>query len=327
MASRRRLPALGWIHELSGSGMDETPTNPKKIISGKMLFSGLGVFLLVIALLSWYLHSRKYVWTNDAYLDGYQIQISADIEARIIELFVDEGDSVQTGQLLCQLDESIYNSKKEDALTNVALLRESVKLQKIEMEKLRDIYQVARQEFENQIISYIAFDKIEKDYHYSLANYKVAEANLVNGIAKLGVIEELLRHTKIYAPRDGAISKRWIVAGDVAQIGQPLFNLTDVKNIWVTANLEETKVGHLQPGDPVDIHIDAYPDRTFTGSVFVVRAAAASQFSLIPPDNATGNFTKVVQRVPIKILLSVPQSKEPLYLYPGMSAEIHVKVR
>ncbi len=307
--------------------MDETPTSPKKKNSWKILLVGVGVFLLILFGISWYLHARQYVYTNDAYLDGYQIQISADIEARIIELFVDEGDLVQSGQLLCQLDESIYNSQKEDAATHVALLQETVKLQKIEMEKLRDIYMVARQEFENQIISYIDFDKIEKDYHYAIANYKVAEANLVNGMAKLGVIEELLRHTKIYAPRDGAIAKRWVVAGDVAQIGEPLFNMTDLQNIWVTANLEETKVGYLQPGDRVDIHIDAYPDRHFTGSVFVVRAAAASQFSLIPPDNATGNFTKVVQRVPVKILLDVPKSKEPLYLYPGMSAEIHVKVR
>lgn len=307
--------------------MDETPTNPKKMFSWKMLLSGLGVFLIVLVAIGWYMHARKYVWTNDAFLDGYQIQISADIEARIIELYVDEGDIVQQGQLLCQLDESIYNSQKEDALTNVALLQENVKLQKIEMEKLRDIYIVAKQEYENQIISYIDFDKIEKDFHFSMANYKVAEASLANGIAKLGVIEELLRHTKIYAPRDGAISKRWVVAGDVAQIGQPLFGLTDIKNIWVTANLEEGKVENLQPGDPVEIHVDAYPDRTFTGSVFVVRAAAASQFSLIPPDNATGNFTKVVQRVPVKIWLNVPQSKEPLYLYPGMSAEIYVKVR
>lgn len=273
------------------------------------------------------MHERKYVYTNDAYLDGYQIQISADIEARIIKLYVDEGDYVTAGELLCQLDESIYNSKKEDAATQVALLEENVKLQRITMEKLHDIYVVAQQEFANQIISYIDFDKIEKDYHFAIANLKVAEASLINGIAKLGVIEELLRHTHIYAPRDGAIAKRWVVAGDVAQIGQPLFGLTDVKNIWVTANLEETKVGPLQSGDPVEIHIDAYPDRTFTGSIFMVRASAASQFSLIPPDNATGNFTKVVQRVPVKILLDIPQSREPLYLYPGMSAEIYVKVR
>ncbi len=306
--------------------MEEGSQKPKKI-SWKTLLIGLGGLLLLLAGVVWYFHAKQYVWTNDAYLDGYQISISSDVEARIITLYVDEGDFVKEGELLCQLDESIFNSQREDAATNVALLQETVKLQKIEMEKLRDIYRVARQEFENQIISYIEFDKIEKDYHYSLANYKVAEATLANGIAKLGVIEELLRHTKVYAPRDGAIAKRWVVAGDVVQIGQPLFGLTDVKNIWVTANLEETKVEYLKSGDRVDIHIDAYPDRNFTGSIYVVRASAASQFSLIPPDNATGNFTKVVQRVPVKILLDIPQTKDPLYLYPGMSAEIHVKIR
>lgn len=307
--------------------MSEPSDNPKNIISWKMLLAGLIGGLAILVGIGWYLNARQYVHTNDAYLDGYQIQISADIEARIIKLYVDEGDFVQTGQLLCQLDESIYNSQKEDAMSHVVFLEENVKLQKIEMDKLHDIYLVARQEFKNQIISYIEFDKIEKDYHFAIANFKVAEAGLVNGIAKLGVIEELLRHTKIFAPRDGSIAKRWVVAGDIASIGKPLFNLTDVTNIWITAHLEETKVARLQPGDPVNIHIDAYPDRYFTGSVFVVRAAAASQFSLIPPDNATGNFTKVVQRVPVKILLDIPKSKAPLYLYPGMSAEIHVKIR
>lgn len=136
-----------------------------------------------------------------------------------------------------------------------------------------------------------------------------------------------MRHTKIYAPRAGSIAKRWVVAGDVAKIGTPLFTLTDTQNIWITANLEETKLENIRSGDPVKIHIDAYPDKTFSGSVFVVRASAAAQFSLFPPDNATGNFTKVVQRVPIKIWLDIPKTKEALYLYPGMSAEISVKVK
>lgn len=307
--------------------MTETPDQPKKSNSWKWLLGGLGVFLILAFATVWYVHKREYVWTNDAYLDGYQIQISADIEARIIQLFVDEGDVVKQGQILCQLDESILNSQKEDALTNVALLEQTLKLQRIEMEKLRDIYRVAAQEYENEIISYINFDKIEKDFHLTQAAYGVAEANLTNGIAKLGVIEELLQHTHIYAPRDGAISKRWVVAGDVAKIGEPLFSLTDVVNIWVTANLEETKVGRIQPGDEVQIHIDAYPDREFTGRVFEVLASAASKFSLIPPDNATGNFTKVVQRVPVKILLDIPKTSPPLYLYPGMSTEIYVSVK
>lgn len=302
----------------------ETPENPKKF-SWKLLFIGLGVFLLLAAGGAWYIYSKRFVWTNDAYIDGYQISISSDIEARIIQLFVDEGDFVKEGQLLCQLDESILNSQRQDAATQVLYLNEAVKLQKIEMEKRRDIYQVARNEFQNQIISYIDFDKIEKDFHFAEAQYKVAEANLKNGIAKLGVIDELLHHTKVFAPRNGSIAKRWVVAGDVAKIGQPLFVLTDVENIWLTANLEETKIQHLRPGDPVDIHIDAYPDRKFKGAIYVVRASSAGQFSLIPPDNATGNFTKVVQRVPVKILLDVPETAPPLYLYPGMSAEITVQ--
>lgn len=288
---------------------------------------GLGVALLLIGGSFWYYHHSRYVWTNDAYLDGYQITISADINARLITLYVDEGDVVHEGDLLCQLDESIFNSQKMEAETLVLLLKQQVESQKIQMEKLHDIYVVAKQEYANDIISYIDFDKIEKDYRLSESQYKASVANLDNGIAKLGVIEELLRHTKVYAPRDGAIAKRWVVAGDAVQFGQPLFSLTDTKNIWVTAHFEETKLQHVLPGDPVHIHVDAYPEYSFSGQVFVVRASAASRFSLIPPDNATGNFTKVVQRVPVKILLNTTQAQKHLYLYPGMSVEVDIQTR
>ena len=290
----------------------------------------VGIFslLLFVSLSSvWLYRHRNFVWTNDAYLDGYQISISSDINARLITLYVDEGDLVHEGQLLCQLDETIYNSQKLDAETAVLLLAQQVALKAIQVEKLRDIYTVALNEYKNEIISFIDFDKIEKDFLLSEAEYKVAVASHTNGIAKLGVIEELLRHTKVYAPRDGSIAKRWVVAGDAVQFGQPLFMLTDTQNIWITANFEETKVENVSPGDFVKVHIDAYPDRTFSGSVFVVRSSAASQFALIPPNNATGNFTKVVQRVPVKILLDVPTSKTPLYLYPGMSVEVDIKIR
>lgn len=289
---------------------------------------GIIAILALIPIFGFWFHNKHhFVWTNDAYLDGYQISISADINARLITLFVDEGDSVKEGQLLCQLDESIYNSQKAEAQTAIALLQEEIKLKEIQVQKLYDIYVVAKNEYENQIISFIDFDKIEKDYLITLAALNVAKANLDNGIAKLGVIEELLAHTKVYAPRDGSIAKRWVVAGDAVQFGQPLFLLTDTKNIWVTANFEETKIENVHSGDFVSVHVDAYPDITFTGKVFKVRATAASQFALIPPNNATGNFTKVVQRVPIKILLDQETNGHNLYLYPGMSVEVDIKVR
>lgn len=287
-----------------------------------MLLIGLGVFLFALFGIGWYLHDRTRVWTNDAYLDGYQVQISSDIEARIINLLVDEGDSVTKGQLLCQLDQSILNSKKQDAKTLVELSEKTVSLQRVQVEKLHDIFIVAQKEYANQIISFIDFDKIEKDYLYAIANLKVAQAKLANAIAKLGVIEELLRHTHIFAPCNGSIGKRWATSGDVALVSEPIFNLTDTQNIWVNANLEETKVAKVQPGDRVKILVDAYPDKTFYGKVFKVRASAASRFSLIPPNNATGNFTKIVQRVPVKILMDPPN--ENLYLYPGMSVEVTI---
>ncbi|HSX14049.1 MAG TPA: HlyD family secretion protein [Chlamydiales bacterium] len=290
-----------------------------------LLIVGLILVILLIAL--WMRHDRGYAWTNDAYLDGYQISISADINARITQLFVDEGDLVKNGQLLCQLDESIYQSQRAEAVSAIHLLEQQIALKEVAMKKMEDVYKVAQDEYQNQIISFIDYDKIEKDYQIAQAEYKVAQANQANGVAKLGVIEENLRHTKIYAPRDGAIAKRWVVAGDAVQFGQPLFSLTDTKDIWVTANFEETKLQHVNPGDPVRVHIDAYPGRAFDGTVFTVLASAASQFALIPPNNATGNFTKVVQRVPVKILLTVPNSKKPMYLYPGMSAEVDIKLR
>jgi membrane fusion protein (multidrug efflux system) len=287
-----------------------------------------GTLLLIIPIFGfWYAHHRQYVWTNDAYLDGFQTVISADINARLMDLYVLEGDVVKKGQLLCQLDESIFLSQREDALTAVRLLEEKVRLRGIKVEKLHDIYVVALQEYENEIISYIAFDKIEKDYRLAEAEYKVAKADLENGIAKLGVIEELLRHTKVYAPHDGAIAKRWVVSGDAVQFGQPLLSLTDTSNIWILANYEETKLERVRPGDEVKVHVDCYPDREFTGKVFHVMASAASKFALIPPNTATGNFTKVVQRIPVKILLDIPKTEPSLYLYPGMSVETDIKVR
>jgi membrane fusion protein (multidrug efflux system) len=287
---------------------------------------GAVVLLFAGALLgAWFFSERRIVWTNDAYLDGYQISISSDLQARLIQLFVDEGDRVTEGQLLCQLDESILNSQKCAAQTRVAFLKKSLALEQIKRDKQKDIFEVAKQEYASQIISSLDFEIVEKDTQAAEMNCKVAAAALANGVAELGMVEELLVHTHVYAPRNGVIAKRWVVAGDVVQISQPLFSLTDIDHIWVTANLEETKVQHLRGGEKVRIHIDAYPGRTFWGTVYVVRAAAASQFSLIPPDTATGNFTKVVQRLPVKIWID--EIPSDLYLYPGLSTEVSIHIR
>ena len=131
---------------------------------------------------------------------------------------------------------------------------------------------------------------------------------------------------------DGVVAKRWVLSGDVVSPGQPIFTIYDLKNIWVTADLEETKLAPIHIGDTVSISVDSYPDQKFSGQVFQIGSNTASQFSLIPPSNASGNFTKVTQRVPIKISIKPvvtndqPDPDKSIKLLPGMSVEIKIKV-
>ena len=149
-------------------------------------------------------------------------------------------------------------------------------------------------------------------------------------VAQLGIIDTQLKNTVISSPMSGMVSKRWALVGDVVQAGQPIFSVYDLKNIWVTANLEETSLAALRSSGKVEITVDSYPDVKFSGKVFQIGSNTASQFSLIPPNNASGNFTKITQRVPVKISIEQNASGNPqqrVDLLPGMSVEIKVKVQ
>jgi membrane fusion protein (multidrug efflux system) len=115
------------------------------------------------------------------------------------------------------------------------------------------------------------------------------------------VIDTQLKNTKLYAPADGIVAKRWLLPGDVVQPSQSIFTLTLSKKLWVVAFLEETKISDVHNGQNVRFTIDAFPDERFYGKVFLVGSSTASVFSLIPANNAAGNFTKVTQRIPIRI--------------------------
>lgn len=107
-------------------------------------------------------------------------------------------------------------------------------------------------------------------------------------------------------PMNGVVSKRWVMEGDVVQPGQAIFSIFDLQHVWITANLEETRVAALYEDCPVNIKVDAYPHQEFSGKVIRLGSNTAAQFSLIPPNNASGNFTKITQRVPVKISIDQP---------------------
>jgi membrane fusion protein (multidrug efflux system) len=132
-----------------------------------------------------------------------------------------------------------------------------------------------------------------------------------------------LSHTTITAPADGLIVRRTMNAGEQVAPGQAVFSLVKTDKLWINAYVEETQIRRVRVGEPVEVHIDAFPKETFKGHVSFVNAVTGAQFSLMPANNASGNFTKTVQRIPVKIAVEDPQHR----LAPGMSAVIDIDAR
>jgi membrane fusion protein (multidrug efflux system) len=135
-----------------------------------------------------------------------------------------------------------------------------------------------------------------------------------------------LSYTKIHAPAAGHITKKNVEPGVFVQVGQSLMAIVPPK-IWVTANFKETQLTHMRPGQPATVSVDAYPNQTFHGHVDSIQRGTGARFSLLPPENATGNFVKVVQRVPVKIVFDRPEELAKYLLVPGMSVVPEVSVK
>jgi membrane fusion protein, multidrug efflux system len=156
-------------------------------------------------------------------------------------------------------------------------------------------------------------------------NIQIAEAGVQAAAAQLEQARLNLGYTVIHASVDGRITNKTVAVGNYVQVGQALTALVPDR-VWVTANFKETEIGAMKVGDPVDIYVDAYPSHVFKGRVQSFQAGSGAAFSLLPPENATGNYVKVVQRVPVKIEFDDHPAAHWL-LGPGMSVEPYVKIR
>jgi len=154
-----------------------------------------------------------------------------------------------------------------------------------------------------------------------------AEALLKSAQADLAVAELNLEHAIVRAPIDGVVAKRSVEVGQIVQPGQPLLALVPLRDVWVIANFKETQLTRIRPGQKAEVRVDTFSGTVFTGTVDSISAGTGSRFSLLPPENATGNWVKVVQRVPVKILLDGKSVGNPQPLRAGMSAYVVVKTR
>jgi membrane fusion protein (multidrug efflux system) len=152
-----------------------------------------------------------------------------------------------------------------------------------------------------------------------------AEASVGQARAQLQQAELNLQYTTIKAPEAGIVDKRTVEPGQVIQAGQPLLSIVYISDLWVTANFKETQLHYMKVGDPAEISVDAYGGRKYRGHVDSIGGATGARFSLLPPENATGNYVKVVQRIPVKVVFEPNQDVQ--VLRPGMSVTVDVKTK
>lgn len=267
----------------------------------------------------WIVENSAYVSTDDAAIDGQQIKLGSKMLARIASVDVVEGQKVFAGDTLARLDAADLDAQKRQAESSLAYARQNLSLARVNLDKARDDASRTARLFANGAATKEANEHAQSALKAAEAQASLAGAQISTSEAQLGVIEAQLGNTEIRTPIPGTVDRVSLVAGDVAQPGQTIVSVNNLSDIWVIANLEETKIGKVRVGARVAVTVDAYKSHPFVGRVEMIRAG------IVPPSFQIGEFTKTTQRVPVKITLEgIP---EGAVLLPGMSCEVKVRTQ
>jgi membrane fusion protein (multidrug efflux system) len=230
---------------------------------------------------------------------------------------------VESARAILKLQETQFKQADLDLKRAERLYKKEI-LPEERLEKAKTAYDVAvaqmeaaREQFKQAEAAY----ETQKSLISQAESAYQSQGSVVKQKEEVRKAEDLKKgYTKIYAPSDGFITKKSVEAGNQIQAGQPLMAVVPLQDVWVVANYKETQIEKVKPGQKVRIKVDTYPDRAFEGRVDSIMAGSGSMFSLFPPENATGNYVKVVQRIPIKIVLD--KNTDPKHiLRVGMSVE------
>jgi membrane fusion protein, multidrug efflux system len=248
-------------------------------------------------------HSFTHETTDDAFIDVHFVSVAPKIAGRVTVVHVDDNQLVKRGDVLVEIDPRDFQVALAQAKANLA--KDKATKVQAELNEKR-----ALGLFDRKVIS-----TQERD-----TNVATAESSRASVQADEAAVEQTelnLGYTKITAPIDGYVTKEAVAIGDYLQVGQAIMSLVPPR-VWVIANFKETQLRNMQPGQPVDVSVDAYPDHPLHAHVDSIQAGSGAAFTLLPPENATGNYVKVVQRVPVKIMLDEEQQVQRV-LGPGMS--------
>jgi membrane fusion protein, multidrug efflux system len=275
----------------------------------------IGVIAVVGAGLGGYLayDSYMYVWTDNAMVQAQATLLSSKVSGLIIRANVQENQKVKAGEVLVEIRPDDFQAAVDQSQSDMESLAAQVKGAQTNYDRTLRLLNKGASTQER-------LDSAETQLHSLEQKMKSAQAQVSE--AKLN-----FDYTKVTAPTDGKVGRKSFEVGMLAASGQPLLGFVAGNERWVTANLKETDMSLITVGKKAYITVDAIPGREFEGSVESISPATGATFSLLPPDNATGNFTKVVQRVPVRIKLLNLSESDIDRLQTGLSAEVKVRVR
>ncbi len=277
----------------------------------KKIFSIIGVLVVLVA--SYFIFEHfMYVETDNAFIEAHSLLISAKVPGFIKEIFVNDGQKVKKGQLLVQIDDRDYRAAFEAAQSEVLSLEARKKDTEKNYYRLKEL--VAK-----SVVSQQQYDAAAASYNEIKARYDSAKSRATQS-------ELNLENTQLKAPSDGIVARASAEIGQLANPGMALVGFVSSEQRWIMANFKETELSQVKVGKQVDIKIDALDGKKFNGEVESISSATGSTFTLLPPDNATGNFTKVVQRVPVKIKMLNLSEQDKDTMQAGLSAIVKVHI-
>lgn len=247
-----------------------------------------GIASIALLMTGYFIYEHiMFVETDNAQVEAPTVMLAAKISGYLKEVKIVEGQKVKKDEVLIQIDnrdyQSAYDAVKSDLLSLEARKNDAEK----NYRRLKELYA-------QSVVSSQQYDTVTANYNEIKARYDSTSAKLVQ--AQLN-----LENTTIKAPSDGFIARKSAEVGQLAAPGSPLIGFVSLERRWITANFKETEIANIKVGKTVDIKIDALPGKKYSGEIESISSATGATFTLLPPDNATGNFTKVVQRVPVKI--------------------------
>jgi len=322
-------------------------TPQRKAATLMLTLAAIGIWLG----LRWLIDARTNITTDNAFIESNIHPISARISGTVTTIHAKDNQLVKKGELLVELDPADYRvaAEKAEAAVGIALNETSGDASQVAAARAAVQSAKARQEqnkldlkrgealYSREVIPKEQLDRLRTNQRVADAQLQEAVeqqkraealAGITNGPggkarvrqkqAELSESRLKLTYTRIVAPVDGYITRKGVETGATIQPGQALMAVVPLASSWVTANFKESQLTYIKPGQKVSFKVDAYPGKTFSGTVESIMAGTGAAFSLLPPENASGNYVKVVQRIPVKIMIN--QSSDPDHqLRVGMS--------